>query len=200
MKRRILWIIGIVVAAGLITGGYLFSQSLGNRTAFRTAPVTKGSVVAAISATGALNAVITVMVGSQVSGNIKELYVDFNSVVKKGQVIARIDPELFQAQVNQAKAQVDAAKAALANQEAAVEKTRADLANVQAALASAHAQTAKAQVGVVDGKRNVGRQQELRKKELIAQADLDAAQVLVRFRHRPVRRHGRPGARSGRRP
>jgi len=166
------------VAAGLITGGYLYSQSLGNRTAFRTAPVTKGSVVAAISATGALNAVITVLVGSQVSGNIKELHVDFNTVVKKGQVIARIDPELFQAQVNQAKAQVDAAKAALANQEAVVEKTRADLANVQAALASAHAQTAKAQVGVLDGKRNVGRQQELRRKELIAQADLDAAQVL----------------------
>ena len=167
-----------MVGAGLITGGYLYSQSLGSRTSFRTAPVTKGSVVAAISATGALNAVITVLVGSQVSGNVKELYVDFNSVVKKGQVIARIDPELFQAQVNQAKAQVDAAKATLANQEAAVEKTRADLANVKAALASAHAQTVKAQVGVVDGKRSVGRQQELRSKELVAQSDLDAAQVL----------------------
>jgi HlyD family secretion protein len=118
-----------------------------------------------------------VLVGSQVSGNIKELYVDFNSIVKKGQVIARIDPELFQAQVNQAKAQLDAAKAAFANQEASVEKTRADLANVRAALASARAQTAKAQVSVVDGKRNVGRQQELRSKELVAQSDLDAAQV-----------------------
>jgi len=177
VKRRILWILAIVVAAGLITGGYLYSQSLGSRTSFRTAPVTKGPVVAAISATGALNAVITVLVGSQVSGNIKELTVDFNSIVKKGQVIARIDPELFQAQVNQAKAQVDAAKAAFANQEATVEKTRADLANVRAALASARAQTAKAQVSVVDGKRNVGRQQELRSKELVAQSDLDAAQV-----------------------
>lgn len=177
MKRRILWILAILVAAGLITGGYLYSQSLGSRTSFRTAPVTKGPVVAAISATGALNAVITVLVGSQVSGNIKELTVDFNSIVKKGQVIARIDPELFQAQVNQAKAQVDAAKAAFANQEATVEKTRADLANVRAALASARAQTAKAQVSVVDGKRNVGRQQELRSKELVAQSDLDAAQV-----------------------
>jgi HlyD family secretion protein len=167
----------VAVIAGLITGGYLYTQSLGSRSSFRTTPVTRGSVVAAISATGALNAVITVQVGSQVSGNIKELYADFNSVVKKGQVIARIDPELFQAQVNQAKAQVDAARAALANQEAAVEKTRADLANVKAALASAHAQTLKAQVGVVDGKRNLGRQQELRTRELVAQSDLDAAQV-----------------------
>ncbi|HXJ80654.1 MAG TPA: efflux RND transporter periplasmic adaptor subunit, partial [Candidatus Methylomirabilis sp.] len=165
------------MSAALITGGYLYSQSLGSRSTFRTAPVARGSVVAAISATGTLNAVITVQVGSQVSGNIKELYVDFNSVVKKGQVIARIDPELFQAQVNQAKAQVDAAVAALKNQEAVVEKTRADLANAKAALASAHAQTLKAQVAVLDGKRNLGRQQELRQKELIAQSDLDAAQV-----------------------
>ena len=177
MKRRILWFLVVVAGVGLITGGYLYSQSLGSRSSFRTVPVTKGTIVAAISATGALNAVITVLVGSQVSGNIKELYADFNSVVKKGQVIARIDPELFQAQVNQAKAQLDAARAALANQEAAVEKARADVANARAALASAHAQTAKAQVGVVDGKRNVGRQQELRKKELVAQSDLDAAQV-----------------------
>src|SRR5262249_56270431 len=85
--------------------------------------------------------------------------------------------ELCRAQVNQAKAQVDAAKAALANQEAVVEKTRADLANVKAALGSARAQTLKAQVGVVDGKRNLGRQQELRSRELTAQSDLDAAQV-----------------------
>jgi HlyD family secretion protein len=177
VKRRILWFLVVAVIAGLITGGYLYTQSLGSRSSFRTAPVTRGSVVAAISATGALNAVITVQVGSQVSGNIKQLFADFNSVVKKGQVIARIDPELFQAQVNQAKAQVDAAKAALANQEAAVEKTRADLANVKAALASAHAQTLKAQVGVVDGKRNLGRQQELRTRELVAQSDLDAAQI-----------------------
>jgi HlyD family secretion protein len=177
VKRRILWLLVILVSAGLITGGYLYTQSLGSRSAFRTVPVARGSVVSAISATGALNAVITVQVGSQVSGNIKELHVDFNSVVKKGQVIARIDPELFQAQVNQATAQVDAAKAALANQEAMVEKTRADVANVKAALASAHAQTLKAQVGVLDGKRNLGRQQELRSRELIAQSDLDAAQV-----------------------
>jgi HlyD family secretion protein len=177
MRRRVAWFLVLLVVVGLLTGGYFYSQSLGSRSSFRTTPVTRGNVVAAISATGALNAVITVLVGSQVSGNIKELYVDFNSVVKKNQVIARIDPELFQAQVNQAKAQVDAARAALANQGAAVEKARADLANARAALASAHAQTIKAQVSVIDGQRNVARQQELRRKELIAQSDLDAAQV-----------------------
>ena len=177
MKRRILWLILILLTAGLITGGYLYSQSVGNRSPFRTAPIIRGPLTAAISASGTLNAVITVQVGSQVSGNIKELFADFNSQVKKGQVIARIDPEMFQAQVNQAKAQLDAARAAVQNQQAAVEKTRADLANAHAALASAHAQTVKAQVTVVDGRRNVRRQQELHRKELIAQSDLDAAQV-----------------------
>ncbi|HXL17427.1 MAG TPA: biotin/lipoyl-binding protein, partial [Streptosporangiaceae bacterium] len=177
MKRRILWLLVVVVSAALMTGGYLYKQSLGGRSAFRTAPVTRGPLTAAISATGALNAVITVQVGSQVSGNIKALHADFNSVVKKGQVIARIDPEIFQAQVNQAKAQLDASRAAVLNQQAMVEKTRADLANARAALASAHANSAKAQVAVVDGRRNLTRQQELRQKELTAQSDLDAAQV-----------------------
>jgi HlyD family secretion protein len=177
MRRRGLWLVAIAVAAAAITGGYLYTQSVGNRSPFRTAPVARGPLVAAISATGTLNAVITVQVGSQVSGNIKELFADFNSQVKKGQIIARIDPEMFQAQVNQAKAQVDASQAAVQNQQAMVEKTKADLANARAALASAHAQTVKAQVAVVDGRRNLGRQQELHHKELIAQSDLDAAQV-----------------------
>ena len=93
MKRRLLWIIGIVVAAGLITGGYLYTQGIGARPAFRTATVTRGPLTAAVSATGTLNAVITVQVGSQVPGQIKELFADFNSQVKKNQVIARIDSE-----------------------------------------------------------------------------------------------------------
>ena len=78
---------------------------------------------------------ITVLVGSQVSGQVKELFADFNSQVKKGQVIARIDPEIFEAKVNQAKAQVDAAKAAVLNQQASVERARADVDNARAAQA-----------------------------------------------------------------
>ena len=177
MKRRLLWLLVVVVSSGIITGGYLYSQSVGSRSPFRTAPVTRGSLVAAVATTGTLNAVITVQVGSQVSGNIRELHADFNSQVKKGQVIARIDPDIFEAKVNQAKAQVDAARAQVLNQQAVVEKTRADLENARAALASARAQTAKAQVAVIDGRRNLLRQRELRQKELVAQVDEDTAQV-----------------------
>jgi HlyD family secretion protein len=176
-KRRLLILGGTVCLGVLAVGGYLYAQSLSNRQSFRTAPVTRGPLTAAVTATGTLNAVITVQVGSQVSGQIKEMFVDFNSIVKKGQVIARINPALFEAQVSQAKAQLDAAQAMVLNQQAVIEKTRADLESARAALASAHAQSMKSQVAVVDGKRNLGRQQDLRQRNLTAQADEDAAQV-----------------------
>ncbi len=177
MKRRIVWLLVVVVGAAIITGGYLYSQTVERRSPYRTVPVTRGLLIAAVATTGTLNAVITVQVGSQVSGNIKELHADFNSPVKKEQVIARIDPDIFDAKVNQARAQVAAARAQVLNQQAVVEKTGADLENARAALASARAQTAKAEVAVVDGRRNLLRQQELKQRELIAQSDEDAAQV-----------------------
>ncbi len=177
MKRRLLWIVAIVLAAGLITGGYLYTQGIGARPAFRTAAVSRGPLTAAVSATGTLNAVITVLVGSQISGQVKELHADFNSQVKKDQVIARIDPEIFEAKVHQVDAQVEAARASVLNQEAAVEKTRADLENSRAALAAARAQTAKSQVAVLDSKRTLGRNRDLRERGLIAQVDEDTAQA-----------------------
>ena len=176
MKRRLLAVIAVLVAGAGI-GAYFYARHLTVSSPYQTARVVSGPLIAGISATGTLNAVITVQVGSQVSGQIKELHADFNSQVTRGQVIARIDPEIFQAQVNQAAAQVKAAQAAVLNQRAVLSKTRADLESSRAALAAAHAQTAKAQVAVVDGRRNLGRQQELRQRELIAQADVDAAQV-----------------------
>ena len=178
MKRRILWIILVLVLAGGLTAGYFYTQGVGSKPPFRTVPATRGSVTAAISATGTLNAVITVLVGSQVSGQVKELYADFNSQVKKDQVIARIDPEIFEAKVNQAKAQVDSAKAAVLNQRASVERAKADLGNARAAQAVARAQTAKGQVSVVDTQRDLGRKRDLRLKGFIAQADEDAAQAV----------------------
>ncbi len=177
MKRRLVMILLTLVVAAAITGGYLYSQSVGSRPQYKTAPVTRGAITSAVSATGTLNAVITVLVGSQVSGQIKELHADFNSQVKKNQVIARIDPDIFEAKVSQAKAQVDAARAAVLNQQASVERARADLDNARAALAASKAQTAKAQVAVIDTRRDLGRKRDLRVKELIAQADEDTAQA-----------------------
>src|SRR5215813_7389653 len=177
MGRR-LWIVAlmVVLAAGL-SGAWFYTQSRGSTPRFRTAKVERGPLTATVSATGTLNAVVTVLVGSQVSGQIKELFADFNSQVKRNQLIARIDPEKFEAAVAQSKAQVEMAKAAVLNQRALVEKNRADLANSHAALAAAKAQTAKAQVAVVDTRRTLQRNQDLRRRGFIAQADEDTAQA-----------------------
>jgi len=107
-------IIGILVLLALFigVGGVAWLRSE-KSPRYRTAPVERGEIVATISASGTLNAVTTVQVGSQISGRIKNLYADFNSRVEKGQLIARIDPDTFEAKVNQAKADVDNAKVAV---------------------------------------------------------------------------------------
>src|SRR5262245_5724367 len=177
MSRR-LWIVALmVVLAAALSGAWFYTQSRGSTPRFRAVKVERGPLTATVSATGTLNAVVTVQVGSQVSGQIKELFADFNSQVKRNQLVARIDPEKFIAAVAQNKAQVEASKATVLNQRALVEKTRADLANAQAALAVAKAQTAKAQVTVVDSRRTLARSQDLRRRGFIAQADEDTAQA-----------------------
>jgi len=112
--RKAIWIVGIV-AVGLAIGGYVFFG--GERKApirYKTAAVERGAVVSVVTATGTINPVVSVQVGSQVSGMIQSLHADFNSVVTAGQVVARIDPAPFQARRDQAKANLEIAKANLA--------------------------------------------------------------------------------------
>jgi HlyD family secretion protein len=119
--RRVL----VAVACALLLGGAFFV--LRGRTAdvaYATAAVDRGDVVEVVGATGAVQAVTTVQVGSQVSGSIQSLNADFNSTVRKGQVLARLDPSLFQARVEQARANVISARANLERSKAMVEDTR----------------------------------------------------------------------------
>ena len=141
-------IIGAIAVVIVAAGIFLF-RGKGKEPQFRTEKVAKGDIEMAVTATGTVNPVATVLVGTQVSGTIKNIYVDFNSRVKKGQLIARIDPALVEAQVNQARANVFAAKANLE----------------------------KAQATLVDGKRNMERNKELFSKNLIAKSDLDTAET-----------------------
>jgi HlyD family secretion protein len=177
MMKRLLSLALVVIVVGAAVWGYLYTQSRGSAPKYRTVRVERGPLTAAVSATGNLNAVTTVQVGSQVSGQIANLMADFNSVVKKGQVIARIDPAIFEAKVNQARADVDSAQANVINQQAQVERARADVENARAALAEAKANTAKARVTVVDSKRDFDRKTELFRRELIAKSDLDSSQA-----------------------
>src|SRR5881392_1865871 len=111
MKRFSPWIVAIV---GLLIIAFIIRQCRqGGAANYQTATVTRGPITQAVTATGTLNPVITVQVGSQVSGNIAKLFADFNSQVKAGQVVAQIDPAIFQATVTQAEGDLASAKAAL---------------------------------------------------------------------------------------
>ena len=102
----------------------LIAGCKGDSPSYRTEPVTVGDIQQAVTATGTVNAVTTVLVGTQVSGTIKELYVDFNSHVKKGQLIAQIDPEMFEAQAAQARANVAKADATFQDAERTFNRNR----------------------------------------------------------------------------
>jgi HlyD family secretion protein len=110
---------GIALALVLVAAGYYLRHG-GKHAKYVTAPVTRGNIVRSVTATGTVNPVVTVQVGSYVSGPIIQLYVDFNSPVKAGQLMAKIDPRTFAAQVALATAE-------LANAEAQLKKDRANL-------------------------------------------------------------------------
>lgn len=166
-----------MLAVGAGVWGYFYVQSGGNAPQFRLSRVERGPLTAAVSSTGTLNAVTTVQVGSQVSGQIKQLLVDFNSIVRKGEIIARIDPETFEAKVNQARAELEGANASVLNQQAQVERARAEVENVRAAHAETRAQTARAQVALSDARRDLERKNELFRRELIARSERDTTQA-----------------------
>lgn len=145
--KKILVGVAILVVVGLVAF-WLFKGNE-KEVKFRTEKVAKGDITTVVTATGTVNAVTTVLVGTQVSGTINKLYVDFNSRVKKGQIIALIDPATFEAQVDQQKANLYSAKANL-------DKSASSLA---------------------DAKRTMERNRELLAKNLVAQSDFDTAQT-----------------------
>src|SRR5271165_3848004 len=131
MKRTGRWLIlaGVLVAAGLFLA---FGLNRNKQAQHFTAKVERGEIDDVVEATGTINAVITVQVGSQVSGTIAKLNVDFNSRVHKGDIIALIDPALFQGALLQATADLENAKANLVAAKANVEKAEAALVQTKA--------------------------------------------------------------------
>jgi HlyD family secretion protein len=163
-KKYLLTVVIIFIV--LLVGGFIFYRWKGQNgmnQKFRTIKVERGEISSIVTATGTINPVVTVLVGSQVSGTIKALYADFNSRVKEGEVIAQIDPAILEAQVEQAKANVATALANLSN-------AQANLQNIQANLV-------KAEVAVSDAKRTLDRNMQLMKMNVISQASLDTTQA-----------------------
>ena len=176
MSRVQKW--GAVTAVAVVAsaGAWYYAQAR-NRPQFLTATVQRGAIESTISATGTCNAEVTVQVGSQVSGNIKALYADFNTKVKKGQLVALIDPELFQAKANQAQANVQSAQAAVANALAGVARADAQLASAKANIQNQKALVARAQAAVQDAKTKFDRRAEMFRQGLIAKEERDTAQT-----------------------
>ena len=168
----------LIAAATLIAGGSLwYSLAGGNPMKYQTAPVEQGDIKASISATGNCNAVVTVQVGAQVSGNIKALYADFNTKVKKGQLVAEIDPEVFQARVDHAKATLDNAHAAVVSAQAGVQKANADIASARATVANQNAAISKAKSAANDALTKLNARKTLLQEGIISKEDFDTAQT-----------------------
>src|SRR5258706_13244927 len=106
-------VIGIVVVAGV--GGTLWYLNSDHDDApvYTTTPIARGDITQSVTASGQLNPVLNVQVGSQISGNIQKLFADFNSLVKSNQVVAQLDPAVFQATVHQAEGDLANARAGL---------------------------------------------------------------------------------------
>lgn len=173
--RRRGWLLATSMLLVLVIAAVFYFRGSA-QPAYMTAAIDRGDIEAAITTTGNTNAVTTVQVGSQVSGNVIALYADFNTKVKKGQLVARIDPAIFQAKVDQAKANLDSARSAVVTARATVVKADSDIANAQANVATAKANVVRAQSAVTDAKTKNDRRVELVKQGIIAQEDADTAQ------------------------
>lgn len=148
MKKYLILLAGILLIGGVV--GFFFYKRT-PEISYKTAKIERGTVVSTVAATGNLSAVTTVQVGTQVSGTIQKLYVDYNSRVKKGQAIAEIDPSLFNASVEQS----------------------------QGNYLSAEANLQKAKVTQTDAERTYSRNKKLLSDGIISQGDFDAAETAL---------------------
>jgi HlyD family secretion protein len=151
MKKYLLIVTALVIAAGVYMRQNR-AEDAGPVVQLVTAPVARGNVVQTIRATGRLEAVTTVQVGSQISGTIKQLLADFNSPVRRGQVIAELEPSLLQTQVDQA----------------------------AATLVRLQAEVERARVQSLDAQAKLRRSRELAQKNLISTSDLETAEASAR--------------------
>src|SRR5215218_5433364 len=136
-KKKLLFGGGFMAA--IVLAGFYFAGSEASTPQYMTARIERGNLRNTVTATGTLQAVTTVQVGSQASGTISALYADFNSTVKKGQVVAQLDPSVAQAQVQQASANLAQAQAQLQQAQAAVAQSHAGVAQTRAGITDARA-------------------------------------------------------------
>ncbi|MEK6279779.1 MAG: efflux RND transporter periplasmic adaptor subunit [Acidobacteriota bacterium] len=187
LKGHRRYVTAVAAMALVVTAGFYFRGQQTSAAQFLTARVERGNLRNTVTATGTLQAVTTVQVGSQASGTISALNADFNSRVKKGQVIAQLDSSTTQAQVQQARANLEQARASLVQARAAVVQSRAGVSDAQAKTMAANSTVQNQQAGVLSARANLvalkaqsddafsflKQQESLLKAGIIAQRDYD---------------------------
>ena len=191
LSRKKYLFLGAAGLALLAVAAFYFWGGQSSAAQYLTAKVERGNLRNSVTATGTLQAVTTVQVGSQASGTISSLTADYNSVVKKGQVIAQLDPSVSKAQVDQARANLQQAQAGLQQARAAVANSRAGVTDAKAKAQAATSTSQNNQAGVVGARANLAvlkaqqddamsllkQQESLVKSGIIAQRELDIAQT-----------------------
>jgi HlyD family secretion protein len=183
--KRVLLIGGVL--AGLVAAAWMSGLSAsnwpwdtrGNGPAYRLAKVERGPIVASVSATGTINPVTTVIVGSQLSGQVVELLADFNDRVSAGQVVARLNADQIRARLDAARAELEGARASQLVQTAQIDRTRADIVRARAAIDDAQANQVRAQALLAEAERTLARQLDLRSRGVTTDAGVDAARTQV---------------------
>ncbi|MBI2943704.1 MAG: biotin/lipoyl-binding protein, partial [Candidatus Wallbacteria bacterium] len=175
MSPRAFLIVFAAIAA--IAASWYGTGRTAAEPAYRFGKVDRGDISDIVTATGTLNAVTTVQIGSQVSGRIAAIHADFNDRVKKGDVLAQIDPTPFEAQVAQAEGNSTKARAASQRTSAAVEVARANELIAASEVVSSQASLNKAQVLAENAERTWNRVRELEQRKMMSRSELDGAQT-----------------------
>ena len=193
MKIRQALILGAGVCAAAL--GTVWYVRAGTAIQYRTEVVQPGRIQSVVSVTGTCSALLTVQVGSQVSGVVKALYADFNSPVRKGQLLAEIDPLPFQEKVNLAQATLESARAAVVAAKATVQKADTDIRTAQATADSQRALVAQALAGERGAKITSDRQQLLAASSIVSDDQFQSAKATYDVAVRRPRSERRAGTR-----
>jgi HlyD family secretion protein len=180
MARRgggMAWLFAIPLALAAAGGAFWWHDSEPPPPPYRLARIDRGTIVASVSATGTVQPVTTVLVGSQLSGQVRELLADYNTAVRAGQIIARLDDDQLRARLAAARAELAQATSGVATARAQLDRLRAELASAEAGIASADAQEARAQSQLDEAMRERERKRTLIGRGAATAADLERAEA-----------------------
>ncbi|MDU0340925.1 HlyD family secretion protein, partial [Bosea rubneri] len=176
------WVIGAGIGAAALATGYLALRPTGgvaNDAAYRTAAIDRGQITASVRATGTLTPVTTVVVGSMLSGQVVEILADYNSQVKAGQIVARLNSDQIKTRRDAAAADLSQAKADLVVKRAQLERARVARTKADSTVKDLEAQRDRTKAQLTDAKRTFDRQNELFTRGAGAQQGLDSARTQV---------------------